>query len=257
MDFPIQATITGTFGNDITQEELLDRLQQDEETLNSSMEAEIEFRINEVVQTLVPDSNVTIENRNSSVLEIVSNRNYKYTIYYILRVNTPIKITQQIYRSLIDELRSEFQETIRFANMDRTRSYTNAGYNHSEIPDGYIDIQLLDTLEATKSNIRGRTAKAVFSGLPKLPTKLITNIAGYVNVIHPESAPRSRPLAPELSNARLIEYNTRAVTRPPPPDPKKKAWWKFWGGRSRKGKTHKRHSRKSHNTRKARNAYAK
>ncbi len=259
MNFLIQATITGAFQEGLSKENLLDRLYNDEDTLNFSMEAEIEFRINEVVQTLVPDAEVSIYNTNSSVLETMPPNQYNYTIHYILTVHSSMKITQQVYKLIMKELLSEFEEMKYYINRDRIRSYTNSNL---DVPDGYIDLQLIDTLEATKGNIKGRTAKAALSGLPGLPTKIINNISGYVDTMLPESAPRATPLAPELSDARLAEYNMRAVRPPslntirrasaaaavvPPP---KKPWYKFWGGKRKTA--HKRKNKKRRTTYKRR-----
>ena len=246
MDFPIQATISGNIEDAMNNKALLERLYADEYDLDMSMDAESERRFEPEIQKIIPGATVYIKNTESSQLVNVSPTRYIYTILYILTIKTDVKITKSIYDSLVNSITNELTETIHYANYDRMRKYNITD-------DSSIELKVLNTLEATKANIKARTAEAGLLGL-NLPKNVIGKMANYIGNRLPVGAPRSRPLAAPLTNKRLEAIQV-AEHLPTPEAMPKKPWYKFWGGKRktmRKSKSKRKHihkKRKSNVTR--------
>ncbi len=218
MDFPIQAILSGTFDEELTNEELLAQVNDDEDELNHSLDVEAHERFLPDIQEIIPEASVTIINKNMSTLETEIPNTYKYTMHYVFSITTDIEITQELYISLRDTIFNEIDEVTRWANNDRVRSYTDNGVNYDDVPNGYIELKIIDPLkEATKNNIKVRTTEAGLMGLP-LPTNVIKYVINpYIGKKLPENALRSRPLAAPLTNERLASIPV--AERLPPPVP--------------------------------------
>ena len=240
LDVPVNVIITGTFRPEIDKEEYNDSFAYEKDEIDQNMRVELEI-IAPTIFNIIPNTNIELIYITPNEYKPIGETGFEYTAPYLFRIISSDDLNTH-YSDLLTIFRDHFNQ-VKDNRFFFQNSFVSDEYYTGEMRKEFA---VLDLKEATKENIRARTAKGILLGhTKKLPVLDVVNkITGFVGKILPESAPRARSLAPELSNAKLVEYNMRAITRPSlttiqrtsaatvvPTLPVKKPWYKFWGGK--------------------------
>ncbi len=231
--FQVNVIIQSTFHEDIDEEDYISTLENDKIEMDQEMELEEHERILPDLRNILPDVTIHLRYEHTGAFKRIREREFEYTIAYFFRVQSnqlyaDYKKVKTIFVNDFNEI-SDYIGTHSdvFQNKEHYSKYSYIQFNVLEDPK----------VNATKRNIQARTAKRILSANRTLPMNMIGEIGKMIGTL-PEGANRTRPLAEPLTNAAIERAAAAAAAPVPipiqPPAPKKKAWWKLWGGRSRK-----------------------
>ncbi len=233
--FKVRVTISGKFNENIPREDYKEILDDDKFEMDQEMEVEIEGRILPDIQKILPDANVDLVSDDTTLYKNINNNQFEYTIFYYFHIQS-----EQLFRNYT-KIKNIFTQDF-FEIQDYIAVHADTFRNEDNYSDySFIRFKVFEDpkVNATKRNIQARTAKRIFSANRAIPMNIIGEIGNMIGAL-PEGANRIRPLAEPLTNAAIERAAAAAAAPAPipvqPPAPKKKAWWKFWGGRSRKAR---------------------